>query len=326
MMDDYFNVPEYTDQFAQNNGGFFSDSDGKHPGRREPRNPKGWIYWSAKTGYHENSIVNSYMEKEIYGVKYLFVTVDYNPTQDVLDWLNEFLPQYPDHRVIITTHAYCDGSGGLITSEEGNTVWPMGITGQVMWDECFSRHENIMMIVSGHVGVTQLVTSFNYGDNGNRVLQVLVDPQSYDVKEVDENKDGVIETSGTQDTGLVLYMNFSEDGNTVSFDYYSTLLDKFLKGNSYTFNMGDSTDNIKQEGTFDMAGLTQFGQETPLVTQMSRPTLDGRISSGEYAYTKVSAADAIGQGKINGELKEYYAYDDQYLYYAFEAPVTATAE
>ena len=38
MMDDYFNIPEYTDQFAENKGGFFSDSDGKHPGRREPLN------------------------------------------------------------------------------------------------------------------------------------------------------------------------------------------------------------------------------------------------------------------------------------------------
>ena len=40
MIDDFFNVPEYTDQF-KGCGGFFSDPEGKYPTCREPENPEG---------------------------------------------------------------------------------------------------------------------------------------------------------------------------------------------------------------------------------------------------------------------------------------------
>jgi len=318
MMDDYFNVPEYTDQF-KDCGGFFSDSEAKHPKTLNPlQNKQGYVYWSAKTGkHHEESIVNSWMTKEIYGTKYLFVTVDYNPTQKVFDWLDELLGQYPEHKAIITMHSYLRGDGTLSDDETGNTMFPLGYTPDKLWDQVLRKHANVLMVVSGHTGGVQLTSSYNYGDNGNRVLQVLVDPQAYDAKEI--KTDGTIE-HGTQDTGLVLYMNFSEDGTKVSFDYYSTLLDKFLKGNDYVYNLGDTVDEV---GSIDMADLTQFGQVTPLVTEIGRSSLDGRISAGEYTYTKTTPKDKIGLGSINGDLTEYFSYDDDYIYYAFSGKMNA---
>ncbi len=233
MIDDYFNVPEYTDQF-KGVGGFYSDSEAKHPGRREVRNPEGYIYWSAISGRHTESIVNSYIEKEICGVKYLLVAVDFNPTEKVLEWVDELLSKYPNHRAIITTHSYLKNNGGHITTEAGGTMFPMPFTANVFWDRVYSKHKNIVMIVSGHVGGLQLKTNVIEGDNGNKVLEVLCNPQVYDAKEIDFN--GTIE-HGKQDTGLVLYMNFSEDGKKVRFNYYSTLLGKMLKNNSYEFEL-----------------------------------------------------------------------------------------
>ncbi len=96
-MDTYFNVPEYTDQF-KDVGGFFSDVEGKHTQNRTggiadmtKRNPGKYILWSAKkhvetgNGRYTESIVNSYKTMEIYGTKYLFVTLDYNPSRNVVD-------------------------------------------------------------------------------------------------------------------------------------------------------------------------------------------------------------------------------------------------
>ena len=127
MIDDYFNVPEYTDQF-QGCGGFYSDSHAKHPKIREKDNPEGYIYWSAVKGHYEESIVNSYKTVEICGNKYLFVTVDYNPTENVIRWLDHILGEYPDHRAIVVTHSYINRSGKLRTTEAGDTMYPLGFT------------------------------------------------------------------------------------------------------------------------------------------------------------------------------------------------------
>lgn len=310
MIDDYFNVPAYTNQF-KDCGGFFSDSNGKHSGRRETKNPEGYIYWSAKSGYHKNSIVNSWMTKEICGTKYLFITVDYNPTKAVIDWLNELLPKYPDHKAIITTHSYLDNKGDLISSESGDTMYPTAYPATKLWSLALKKHQNVFMVVSGHVGVTVPFYSIQRGDKGNRVIQVLVDPQSYDSKEISATK---IE-HGHQDTGLVLYMNFSKDGKTITFDYYSTLLNKFLYNSDYKINIEDGID---EEGSIDMAGLSQFGQETPLVKDKKTPTLDGVINANEYSYSRVIKQETIKSASIKSDLTEYFAYDDNYIYYGFK--------
>ena len=88
MMDDYFNVPAYTDQFKAN-GGFFSDTGATYPngGKLPDTNPTGAVYWSAKTGVHDQTIANSWKTVEICGTKYLFMTVDYNPSAAVAEWI-----------------------------------------------------------------------------------------------------------------------------------------------------------------------------------------------------------------------------------------------
>ena len=227
MMDDFFNVPKYTDQF-KDCGGFFSDSDAKHPARREKKNPEGYIYWSALTGYHENSIVNSYKTAEICGNKYIFITVDFNPTLEVVQWVDHILGEYRDHLAIVTTHSYIRSGGALRTSDTGDTKYPLGYTADKLWDLALKKHENLLMVACGHVGVTTPVYSSKVGDHGNTVHQFLIDPQRYDVK---NNPDGSY-LSGIQDTGMVLYMNFSADGSRITFDYYSTLLNKEMKSMS----------------------------------------------------------------------------------------------
>lgn len=229
MMDDYFNVPFYTDQF-KDCGGFFSDSDAKHPTLREKKNPEGYIYWSALTGYHENSIVNSYKTAEICGNKYIFITVDFNPTLEVVEWVDQILGEYRDHLAIVATHSYLNANGALRTSDKGDTKFPLGYTADKLWDLALKKHKNLLMVACGHVGATTPVYSTNVGDHGNTVHQFLINPQNYDVK---NNANGSV-ASGKQDTGLVLYMNFSEDGSKITFDYYSTLLNKEMKSMSST--------------------------------------------------------------------------------------------
>ena len=221
MMDDYFNVPEYTDQF-KGIGGFYSDSDAKHPKCREQKNPEGYIYWSALRGHYENSIVNAYKALEICGKKYLFVTVDFNPTENVVKWVDHILGEFPDHRAIVITHSFLEQSGEFRLTEKGETMFPLGYTADKLWDMALKNHNNLSMVFCGHIFATTPVYSTSIGVHGNVVHQLLVDPQGYDTGKTPEGE----VKGGKQDTGLVLYMNFSEDGEKITFDYYSTLLDK----------------------------------------------------------------------------------------------------
>ena len=363
MMDDYFNVPAYTDQF-RGVGGFYSDSNAKwtdHPdvtSSRESDNRNAYIYWSAKSGYHKNSVVNSWMTKEVCGTKYLFMTVDYNPTQNVLDWVNETLEAYPDHKAIITTHSYIGSKGDLIADDSGSTMYHFGNTGKVLWDEALSKHENVFMVVSGHVGVNDIRYSYNVGDHGNKVLQVLVDPQSYDAKEINVN--GKIE-HGKQDTGLVLYMNFSADGKFVNFDYYSTLLGKFLANTDYTLELDTCAHTwdggvetkpatvttkgemlytctkcskkvnkeISKLGTIDARDFRDKGQMHIYLgdpIEAAKPnSSDGKVSANEYFYSyeiTPNSPDTLvsyaGSYTDTQKITSYLSYDSDYLYLAYE--------
>ncbi len=230
MIDDYFNVPAYTDQF-KGIGGFFSDSTAMHPASQEERNPKGYVYWSALSGYHENSIVNSYKTAEICGTKYLFITVDFHMTMNVINWVNEVLERYSDHLAIVATHSYIDVSGNLFTNTEGTTHIPTETASEDLWEFALKNHENVLAVVCGHKGTLRPVYStIRRGINGNVVRQILVNPQDYDLREAPDER-------GTQDTGMVLYMNFSEDGSKVTFDYYSTLLNKEMTDSDYSMKL-----------------------------------------------------------------------------------------
>ena len=199
MIDDYFNVPEYTDQF-KGVGGFFSDSDAKHPRCREKDNPDGYIYWSAVKGHYEESIVNSYKSVELFGIKYLFVTVDFNPTEKVVLWLDRLLEEYSDHLVIIATHSYLENSGKLRMTEQGETMFPLGYTADRLWDMALKSHKNLLMVICGHIFAINPVYTTQVGDHGNVVHELLVNPQSYDTgKKADGTSYG-----GKQDTGMVM--------------------------------------------------------------------------------------------------------------------------
>ena len=285
MMDDYFNIPAYTDQF-KGCGGFFSDSGARYSGGREPLNPDQSIYWSAISGYHENSIVNSYKTMEICGNKYIFITVDFNPTMKVVNWLNDTLEEYSDHLAIVTTHAYINKLGQHLPENDG-TMIDHGIAAPQLWDSCLKLHENLLMVVCGHVSCIRPLVSARKGENGNTVREILVNPQGYDLnREVGR---------GTQDTGAVLYMNFSENGGKVTFDYYSTLMNQEYADENYPMNLYKENP-LKQVDQETSAETEQVTETTPTTTTPgnTQPPLQGQKSGTVIAVAIGSVAAVAG--------------------------------
>lgn len=171
--------------------------------------------YMAQFDGHYDAARNTYRTLSVGGDDYLLITLDYSPTDYILNWAEEIIEEYPDHRVIITTHGYL-GSTGKRVGHDDYTIWngsssdgTTGNYGTDMWDKLIKNHKNIFMVICGHIGANEVVISSDTGVHGNTVYQVLVDPQDYDYK--------------IEPIGAVALLCFSADGSTFWVEYYSTV-------------------------------------------------------------------------------------------------------
>ncbi len=176
----------------------------------------------------EGKIENAYCTFTVGKTKYLILSLDFGAADDVLAWAGSVLEKYPDHRAIITTHAYMYFDG--TTLSPGDKWIPTNYdtsfnNGSDMWTECFSKYENVVLVLSGHVLTENIVYRQEKGENGNRVTQMLIDPQSLDNK---------YKTIGS--LGMIAMFYFNEDGTEVSVEFYSILHDEYF-GKESQFNM-----------------------------------------------------------------------------------------
>ena len=129
---------------------------------------------------------NSFQVFSAEGLRFIFVHLECNAPDDVLDWANDVLRKHSDRRAIITTHMglgprdrpkkasdYFDAPKGRMTwkkcyGERGNTP-------QQMWDKCLRRHSNVFMICCGDQSRTQAMHQSSRGEHGNTVHEVLSD-------------------------------------------------------------------------------------------------------------------------------------------------------
>ena len=171
----------------------------------------------------EDKLETSYTTFTVGEVKYLHITLDYGPTDEELAWACGIVEAHPDHRVILSTHAYLFRDG---TTLDENDVYPPRTpdsdngknNGDDIWEKLASKYENIYLVLSGHDPCSNVIVTQTRGAHGNVVTQMLIDPQGVDAAE------------GA--TGLVAMLYFSEDGKTLSVEYYSTVRDAYYMSTS----------------------------------------------------------------------------------------------
>ncbi|MBW2524946.1 MAG: metallophosphoesterase [Deltaproteobacteria bacterium] len=121
------------------------------------------------------SNVNNYTTFELGHMRFLVLSLEYAPRKDALCWADEIIAAHPEHRVIIATHCYLTHDGNYSPGCPNPDYDAVGSPGRSVWDELASRHSNVTMVVSGHVGDSEYVP--RQGHNGNVVHQLLVDYQ-----------------------------------------------------------------------------------------------------------------------------------------------------
>ncbi len=178
--------------------------------------------------YEDGKSENTYHTININGNKYMIFALEYGPRDGVLLWMENLIKNNPDHTVIITTHSYQNPDGSLVSEDdyldpkekfptEGES---QANNGDEMWNEIIKKYANIAMVFSGHQTQENLRVLIKEGDFGNRVTQILCDPQ------------------GMHDTGMLMLLRFSEDGRRVSVNWYSTVRNQYYRAeNQFTFEV-----------------------------------------------------------------------------------------
>ena len=176
--------------------------------------------------YEEGSVMCTYTTLEVAKSKWLILNLDYAASDKILEWASDIVESYPDHRVIVSTHGYLSRNGVHIT--EGGYVGEKGASGVKVpggytdvnygvniWEEFVSCHENIAIVLSGHISSTVNPVFQRKGRNGNTVTEILIDGQS-----IDNRYDGL---------GFATMLYFNEDGTKLEIEHYSATVGKYYR-------------------------------------------------------------------------------------------------
>lgn len=189
-------------------------------------------YMSQFDGFMvEGDIRNVYKLFTIGSTDYLFLVLDFGPSDEMLAWANEVVLAHPNHRVIVTTHGYQAFNGDRISHDNVTSYGGTGSqndvdtsdgnnfrgynNGEQVWDKFISKHPNIFLVLSGHTSMEDVTLLQSEGNHGNIVNQMLIDPQW-----MDPQKDGV---------GMMCMLYFSEDGSQMEVEWLSTDTGKYYQ-------------------------------------------------------------------------------------------------
>jgi len=270
------------------NSGSVSLTDKNQPGLIKTTLEDGTVVYKTREGdipEGENvkgDLTSSYRYFNIQGTDYLIMTLDFAPSEKTLDWANSVIKAHPDHKVIAVTHAYMYRDGTTI--DKGDCYPPTYYSGYKdaqngddMWEKCFSKHKNVVMVLSGHDPWQQVVYRQDKGEKGNVVTQMLIDAQY-----VDLNNGSV---------GMVAMFYFSNDGNTLTVRYYSVEKDCYgsplsqftidLNSHKHTYEeAGETKATLEKNGKSEVVCATCGEVDTKTIYMPKTFTL----SETNYTY------------------------------------------
>jgi hypothetical protein len=129
---------------------------------------EGYSWWGGS--YDTSSVIslspnmNNYQLFTWDGMKFITLSLQYNPPADVRAWADAILSEYSDRRAIISTHSYINSDNS----------WAPG--GPVIWRDVVTPNKNVFLVLCGHeLGEAEKVDNL---DN-RMVYQLLSDYQGF---------------------------------------------------------------------------------------------------------------------------------------------------
>ncbi|MDB6138238.1 MAG: Calcineurin-like phosphoesterase, partial [Verrucomicrobiaceae bacterium] len=130
--------------------------------------------------------VNSYQLVTAAGMNFVFIHLECNAPDPVLDWAGGILDRYADRRACISTHMDLGvilspkTQQGFSQDPQGRMLWSkvhkkQGNTPQQMWDKLYRKHANLGIVFSGDQSRVTSLHLTDTGDHGNIVHRLLSD-------------------------------------------------------------------------------------------------------------------------------------------------------
>ena len=234
-----------------------------------------------------NSMSNHYRKIEIGGHKYLMLSLDYNVNDNTKAWANQIISENPDYHVIVSIHAFLHNSGNIFNgmigqANENNETVETFFSGEALWNDVLSQHENVFMVLCGHASVPAPKISTDTGVHGNEVLKILVNPQEEDT---------------IAPNGMVLMINVKGGGAEIEFEYLST------SRTSKPYMQAENQYTIPTPGNaLPIVSVAPSTEETPTTTRTvteAETTTRAPRTTKEKITREVTAADEE-QGSSSG--------------------------
>lgn len=120
-------------------------------------------------------------------VKWLIITLEFGPRNEVLTWANAILTKYQDRLAIINTHAYMYDDNTRIGEGDKWRPQAYGVgkdTGEKMvndgdqiWEKLVRKNQNVRFVFSGHILNNGVGTLTSTNEKGLPVYQMLANYQ-----------------------------------------------------------------------------------------------------------------------------------------------------
>jgi hypothetical protein len=246
----------------------------RDPTRLDEYLAEGYIYdgiYEAPTFDEEGNLLSgsvdaTYHKFEVNGQKWLILAFPHNASEAKFAWANNVIESHPDHKVIITLHAYLSGNRTMSWASSTNQKY----TGEHVWNNLASLHENVSMVLCGHSNTTDISMNKRVGVNGNVVTEMLIDRQNFD-------------RNGAHLCHVTL-LRFSADGTQVKVEDYSAGRGGYFRPSNQTI-VDISTDaDAKDAAIFNFnrfLGRNNLYDNKDLVVQDLLNELKGNIMSAE---------------------------------------------
>jgi len=190
----------------------------------------GYRPWDTVGFFRHGEMENAFVTKEIGGVKFLMISLEFGPRDAVVEWANGVVARHPQHFALLVTHAYLysDNTRYDWAKKGKEQKWsphaygigklPEGTNdGEELWRKLVSRYPNFIFTFNGHVGNSGAAYLESKGASGNTVHQMLANYQA----EVEPHyPDG--------GGGFLRILSISGDGKSVDVKTYSPHLDRWL--------------------------------------------------------------------------------------------------
>ena len=88
----------------------------------------------------------------------MVLSLNFAPGEEIINWADSVLEKHNKMPVILVTHAHLNLKGHI------NHPMPYGLDGYVgvrLWENFLKRHENINLVLCGHVGGANRQESVN---------------------------------------------------------------------------------------------------------------------------------------------------------------------